>query len=220
MVTNGPHLRSRACLSIVYQGCLEAACIHAEDRKANLRKRGTSKASTPGAAGTDSKSARPSCPNELSLHSWPEGHPCGPLLSPSYVEQVFLTPAQDNSHRFHHDICSVTCFSSSARHMYLRTVHPRRLHAWVHPSQCNFFWASAAAVRHGAATSGGAPGAAESAEMKRSGSGEEGEKKESKAPRKRRERIVTPYTKLVNRVRGLISRIRCQNNFKAVQNSL
>lgn len=56
--------------------------------------------------------------------------------------------------------------------------------------------------------------------MKRSGSGEEGEKKESKAPRKRRERIVTPYTKLVNRVRGLISRIRCQNNFKAVQNSL
>ncbi len=37
--------------------------------------------------------------------------------------------------------------------------------------------------------------------------GEEGEQKPKKAERKR-ERVVTPYTKLVNRVRGLISRIR------------
>jgi hypothetical protein len=39
----------------------------------------------------------------------------------------------------------------------------------------------------------------------------EGEVSEQKArkPERKRERVVTPYTKLVNRVRGLISRIRC-----------
>ena len=46
--------------------------------------------------------------------------------------------------------------------------------------------------------------------------GEVCEQKEKK-PERKRDRVVTPYTKLVNRVRGLISRIRCCAREKSLE---